>query len=65
MPASATLTERAPLAEDRAAVRALDATKIYGEGDTAVRALDGVDRRHPRRPLDRDHGSVGLGQVDA
>ena len=27
---------------DRAAARAVDATKIYGKGDTAVRALDGV-----------------------
>jgi putative ABC transport system ATP-binding protein len=27
---------------DRAAARAVDATKIYGSGDTAVRALDGV-----------------------
>ena len=42
MPASATLTERAPLIEDRAAARAVNAVKIYGEGDTAVRALDDV-----------------------
>ena len=47
------------------AARAVDATKIYGSGDTAVRALDDVDRRLRGRPLHRHHGPVGLGQVDA
>ena len=47
------------------AARASSATKIYGSGDTAVVALDGVTRRDPRRPVHRHHGPVRLGQVDA
>ena len=39
--------------------------KVYGRGDTEVRALDGVRVDIPSRPLHRDHGPVGFGQVDA
>ena len=47
------------------AARAVDAVKVYGRGATEVRALDGIDCRVPGRPLDGDHGTVGLGKVDA
>ena len=47
------------------AARAVDASKIYGKGDTEVRALDDVDVEFERSAVHRDHGPVGLGQVDA
>ena len=46
-------------------VEAHDLRRRYGEGEAAVDALAGVTRRLPRRSLRRDHGTVGLGQVDA
>ena len=47
------------------AVRIDDAVRVYGRGDTAVRALDGVTRRVRRAgTLHRDHGPVRLRQVD-
>ena len=42
-----------------------DLVKTYGTGDAAVHALDGVDLDFAPAPLHRDHGPVGLGQVDA
>ena len=48
-----------------AAARVVDATKVYGEGDTAVVALDDVTVDLAGRPVHRRHGPVGLGQVDA
>ena len=47
------------------AARAVDLRKIYGEGDAAVEALRGVIGRLRRRRVHRDHGAVGVGQVDA
>ena len=47
-----------------AIVSATDVTRRYGEGEAAVDALDGVTSTS-RRPLHRDHGPVGLRQVDA
>ena len=48
-----------------AAAGAVDATKIYGVGDAEVRALDGVTVSFEPGTLHRDHGPVGLRQVDA
>ena len=46
----ATDGDPAPTSDDlTAAARAVDAVKVYGTGDTAVRALDGVSRRRSRR----------------
>ncbi|MCU0270772.1 MAG: hypothetical protein MUF83_19300 [Acidimicrobiales bacterium] len=36
------MTSPAPTAVATAAARAVEAVKVYGEGDTMVRALDGV-----------------------
>ena len=58
-------TTDAPRVTTEVAVRAEAAVKVYGGGRTEVRALDGVDHRHPVRPLHRGDGPVGLGQVDA
>ena len=41
-----------------------DLVKVYAMGDTEVHALAGVIGRHRRRRVRRDHGAVGLGQVD-
>ena len=49
----------------RRRARRVGATKIYGEGETEVRALDDVDVEFERGAVHRDHGAVGLGQVDA
>ena len=46
------------------AARAVEATKVYGSGDTAVVALDEVTV-DAHGPVHRHHGPVGLGQVDA
>ena len=48
-----------------AVARTVNAVKVYGRDDTAVRALDDVSVAFARRTLHRDHGPVGLGQVDA
>jgi len=42
---SATTTDAASLASTHTAARVVDLTKVYGEGDTAVHALDGVSLR--------------------
>ena len=47
-----------------AAAGAIDAVKLYGDGDTEIRALDGVTVVVRAQPVHRHHGSVGLGQVD-
>ena len=47
------------------AARAVEATKVYGRGDTQVRALDDVTVDFAPGTLHRHHGPVGLGQVDA
>ena len=46
------------------AARAVGAVKVYGHGEAEVRALDGVTVEFAARPVHRDHGPVGLGQVD-
>ena len=48
-----------------AAASTVDAVKIYGSGESEVRALDGVTVQFDQGRLHRDHGTVGLGQVDA
>ena len=52
-------------AQPAAIVRAVHATKVYGSGDTEVRALDDVSVEFAAGSLHGDHGPVGLGQVDA
>ena len=47
------------------AARAVDASKIYGTGEAEVRALDDINVEFETGALHRDHGPVGLGQVDA
>ena len=45
-----------------AVVRAADATKVYGSGDTAVRALDGVTVEFPRGRFTAIMGPSGSGK---
>ena len=47
------------------AARAVDASKVYGQGDTAVSALDDITVEFAQGRVHRDHGTVGLGQVHA
>jgi putative ABC transport system ATP-binding protein len=49
-------------ADTRAAVRVVDAVKIYGTGDTAVRALDGVSVEVPRGQFLAIMGPSGSGK---
>ena len=63
--ASLALAARASESVAPTAVRAEQAVKVYGSGDTAVPRARRCRRRDAGRPLDRDHGPVGLGQVDA
>ena len=42
-----------------------DLHRRYGEGEAAVRRARGRHGRLPARPVQRDHGPVGLRQVDA
>ena len=51
--------------ENGTVVVARDVTRRYGEGETAVDALRGVSVDVAQGKLDRRHGAVGLGQVDA
>ena len=44
------------------AARAVQATKIYGEGDTAVHALDGVDVEFERERFTAIMGPSGSGK---
>ncbi len=55
----------APRRTAMAAVAAVDLVKVYGSGDTAVRALDGVTVGFARAAVHRDHGPVRLRQVHA
>ena len=57
-----TLTSKRPTSP---AARAIDLVKIYGTGEVAVRALDGVSLGIRTRPVHRGDGPVRLGQVDA
>ena len=45
--------------------RAVAAVKVYGDGPTAVRALDGVTVGFPARRFTAIMGPSGFGQVDA
>ena len=47
-----------------AAARADTLSKIYGEGEAEVRALDGVSVTFADRPLHRHHGPERVRQVD-
>ena len=44
------------------AARAIDAVKVFGTGDVAVRALDGVDVELPRRRFTAVMGPSGSGK---
>ena len=46
-------------------VELTDVIRVFGRGDGAVRALDGVTLSLAARDVHRDHGPVGLRQVDA
>ena len=46
-------------------VSAKDVSREFGKGDAVVHALNGVSIDFPRGQVHRDHGPVGLGQVDA
>ena len=46
-------------------VSADDLTRVYGEGEAAVDALDGVTVDFPAGRFTADHGPLGLRQVDA
>ena len=58
-----TLTEHLPL--PMSSLPQTTITRRYGEGDAAVDALRGVDRRDPARPVHGRDGPVRLRQVDA
>ena len=49
----------------KVAARTEDAVKVYGKGQTEVRALDGVTVEFAAGRFTADHGPVRLGQVDA
>ena len=61
-----TLDARVPTPEHRAArpaaARAVEATKVYGDGDTAVRALDGVTVEIPAGRFTAVMGPSGSGK---
>ena len=60
-----TLDARAPSSEDRrpgVAARAVDASKVYGDGDTAVRALDSVSVEIPAGRFTAVMGPSGSGK---
>ena len=46
-------------------VEARDICRRYGEGEVAVDALAGVDVSFPSGTIRRDHGALGVWQVDA
>src|SRR5213592_1984788 len=48
--------------DTRLAARAVDATKIYGQGDAAVRALDGVSIEFPAGQYSAIMGPSGSGK---
>jgi putative ABC transport system ATP-binding protein len=52
----------APTRADVAAARAVDATKVYGRGDTAVRALDGITVGFPTGRFSGIMGPSGSGK---
>src|SRR4029453_2197820 len=56
VPSSLRATASPPAPSTTAAARAFDAVKVYGSGDTAVRALDGVTVEFP---ASRDAGIMG------
>ena len=51
-----------PLPADRSAARAVDAVKVYGAGDAAVRALDGVSVEFPAGRFTAVMGPSGSGK---
>jgi len=51
-----------PLRDGAVAARALEATKIYGEGDAEVRALDGVTAEFPKGAFTAIMGPSGSGK---
>jgi putative ABC transport system ATP-binding protein len=51
-----------PQADGAAAARAVDLRKVYGTGETAVRALDGVDARFPTGQFTAVMGPSGSGK---
>jgi putative ABC transport system ATP-binding protein len=59
-----TMTSTAPRTDQRAepAVTAVDLVKVYGSGDTAVRALDGVTITFPRGEFTAIMGPSGSGK---
>ena len=57
--ASTTASDARPIA-----ARATDAVKEYGKGDAMVRALDGITVAIRQEPVQRDHGTVRVGQID-
>ena len=67
--AAAPACQTGSLADAKARLMALleldDISKMYQMGDVEVRALRGVSLRHRAGRVRRDHGRVGLGQVDA
>ena len=47
------------------AAHTIDAMKIYGRGQTEVRALDGITVEFAGTAVHRHHGAVRVGQVHA
>jgi putative ABC transport system ATP-binding protein len=59
---SVTASQAAPETVVEAAARAIDVVKIYGSGETEVRALDGVDVVLPKRRFTAIMGPSGSGK---
>lgn len=55
-------TATAPGGGERAAARVVDAVKVYGRGDTEVRALDGVSTTFPAGRFTAIMGPSGSGK---
>jgi putative ABC transport system ATP-binding protein len=61
-PAEAPVPAPAPAAPPIVAARTVDAVKVYGHGDTAVRALDRINAEFARREFTAIMGASGSGK---
>ena len=61
-PSEAPVPAPSPAAPPIVAARTVDAVKVYGHGDTAVRALDGINAEFARREFTAIMGASGSGK---
>src|SRR5690348_4101840 len=62
MTSSASVADSAPAVTQPRAVRAVAAVKVYGQGETSVRALDGIDVSMSRGGFTAIMGPSGSGK---